>query len=89
MIISFDPNKERLNIKNHGIPLQKAKEMEWDTFISREDRRFAYGEIRMSGLGFIGLRLYNFVYVEQSDEHWRAISLRPATKQEMKYYAEA
>ena len=89
MHISFDPNKERLNIKNHGISLQEAEKLEWDTFISHEDSRFAYGEYRLSGMGFIGLRLYVLVYVEYDDEHWRAISLRPATKQEMNYYAEA
>jgi uncharacterized DUF497 family protein len=89
MNITCDPTKDALNIRNHHISLHEAKQIEWDTFIACEDSRFAYGEMRMIGFGYIGLTLYCLVYVEHDDENWRAISLRPATRKEINAYAEA
>jgi hypothetical protein len=84
-----DPKKDALNIRNHHISLNEAKRLERDTFIAAEDARFAYGEMRMIGFGYIGLMLYCLVYVEIDDENWRAISLRTATKREINDYAKA
>ena len=89
MNITFDPSKDALNIRQHGVSLEEANHLEWDTFFAEEDARFTYGEMRMTGYGYIGQTLYIFVYVEHDDENWRAISLRTATKQEVRYYAEA
>lgn len=89
MRIHFDPHKDQLNLRNHGISLRAAEQLEWDNFISTEDQRFDYGEQRMIGFGYIGLTLYCLVYVEYDDEHWRAISLRRATRQEIQAYANA
>lgn len=89
MNITCDPKKDALNIRNHRISLQEAEQMEWETFIAREDKRFVYGEMRMIGFGYIGLALYCLVYVEHDDENWRAISLRPATRREINDYAKA
>jgi uncharacterized DUF497 family protein len=37
MRIEFDPAKDVLNIKNHGLSLAVAAELEWDLLISHED----------------------------------------------------
>jgi len=89
MNVTCDPKKDALNIRNHHISLNEAKQMEWDTFIAREDVRFAYGEMRMVGFGYIGLTLYCLVYVEHDGDNCRAISLRAATKKEINDYAKA
>lgn len=89
MKISFDPKKDVLNIRNHHISLEAVRQLEWDTFIAKEDGRFAYGEQRMVGFGYIGRVLYCLVYVEHDDENWRVISLRTATKKEINDYANA
>lgn len=89
MNVTCDPKKDVLNIRNHRISLDEANRIEWDTFVAGEDRRFAYGELRMKGFGYIGLTLYCLVYVEHDDDNWRAISLRTATKREINDYAKA
>ncbi|OQX01098.1 MAG: hypothetical protein BWK73_47175 [Thiothrix lacustris] len=89
MNVTCDPKKDALNIRNHHISLNEAKRLEWDTFVAGEDARFAYGEMRMVGFGYIVLTLYCLVYVEIDDENWRAISLRTATKREINDYAKA
>ncbi len=88
MEITFDPKKDALNIRRHGISLQEAGELEWDTAIVREDNRYPYDEVRWLGLGYIGLFLYYVVFVDQGGT-LRIISLRKATNMEMKKYAKA
>lgn len=89
MQIEFDPKKDTLNRKKHGMTLAEAVNLEWDTLWSFEDDRFDYGEMRMIGFAYIGLRLYCVVYTEPDDTTWRVISLRLATKREVELYAKA
>lgn len=50
MQIEFDPVKDVLNIKNHGLSLATAAELEWDLLISRaDDTLHDYYEQRMVG----------------------------------------
>ena len=51
------------------------------------DQRRDYGEDRISGLGYIGDRLFYVVFVAR-DEERRIISLRKANQREVKRYAE-
>ena len=51
------------------------------------DQRNEYGEARMIGLGYIGDRLFNVVFVDRNEER-RIISLRKANPREVKRYAE-
>lgn len=50
------------------------------------DQRHGYGELRMIGIGYIGYRLFNVVFVERGEER-RIISLRKANQREVKRYA--
>jgi len=85
--IEFDPAKDAANIAKHGVSLQAAEGFDWDTAVEREDDRFDYGEARFVALGLIGDRLHVLVFTEGSHEHAvRAISLRPAEKQETRFY---
>lgn len=88
MEIEFDPAKDAANLAKHGVSLKAADDFDWDTALEREDDRFDYGEVRFVALGFIGDRLYVLVFTEGShDDAIRAISLRPAEKHEVRYYA--
>lgn len=89
MQIEFDPQKNANNLKKHGIALSEAQQLEWDTLWAFEDDRFCYGEQRMIGFAYIGLRLYCVVYTEVDEDTYRMISLRLATHAEIKRYAEA
>ncbi len=64
-----------------------AEEFDWDTALEREDDRFDCGEIRFVAIGLIGDRVHVLVFTGGSHEDAvRAISLRPAEKQEVRFY---
>jgi uncharacterized DUF497 family protein len=88
MQIEFDPAKDVLNIKNHGLSLATAAELEWDLLISHEDNTLHdYYEQRMVGFAPMGDTLYCVVFVEREADLIRIISLRIAEKYEVKRYA--
>ena len=87
MAIIFDPKKDVINRRKHGISLSAAAAFEWDTAVIWIDQRFHYSELRECGLGLIGNSLYFIVFVQRgSNEH--IISLRKANKAEVKHYAQ-
>jgi len=86
MQIEYDPDKDALNRRKHGISLDEAKRFEWDTALIEVDARFNYGEWRMTGLGYLGLRLVHITFVDRGDAR-RIISLRKANKREERHYA--
>ncbi|HEU4845252.1 MAG TPA: BrnT family toxin [Burkholderiaceae bacterium] len=89
MEITFDPEKDKLNRRKHGISLARAEDFEWGTAVSWSDQRFDYGELRTCAIGLIGASLYFLVYVE-SDEDVRVNSLRKANaKEEQRYVRQA
>lgn len=85
MEITFDPEKDKLNRRKHGVSLLRAADFEWDTAVSWLDQRFEYEELRMCAVGAIGVRLYFLVYVE-TDDSLRVISLRKANTTEVRRY---
>ncbi len=85
--IEFDPAKDDINRKKHGVSLTTAIDFDWDTALEREDDRFDYGEMRFVALGLIGNRLHVMAFAEGSAEDAvRIISLRKAEKHEMRFY---
>lgn len=87
MKITFDPTKDTANVSKHGISLADAAGFEWDSALTWPDERKDYGEARMGGIGYIGLRLYCVVFVDRDDGR-RIISLRKANSREVQRYAE-
>ncbi len=88
MKIDFDPAKNNANIAKHGVSLADAAFIEWETLWAKPDARRDYGELRMIGYAYIGLRLYCVVYTERKDTR-RIISLRKANLREVSQYAKA
>lgn len=87
MQIEFDPAKDKLNRSKHGVSLALAWELDWDAALVWVDGRFEYGELRMIALAPQTATLYYVAFVER-DEVRRVISLRPATRREVKHYVE-
>ncbi|MBF0137810.1 MAG: BrnT family toxin [Magnetococcus sp. DMHC-1] len=87
MKITFDPTKNAANIIKHDVSLDAASRIEWKTLYSKQDTRHDYGEERMIGYAYIGLRLFCVVYTDRDDVR-RIISLRKANAREVKYYAD-
>ena len=87
MQIEFDPVKDALNQKSHGVSLVMAGELEWDLLVCHADNtRHDYYELRMVGFAPIGCAVYCVVFVERDDDVMRVISLREATKKEARDY---
>jgi len=88
MEYEFDPEKDRLNQRKHGLPLMAADAFDWDSAHIREDDRFDYPEQRFEATGYIGFRLYVLIFCMNGDTV-RLISLRRAEKYEERRYAKA
>ncbi|MFC3111291.1 BrnT family toxin [Undibacterium arcticum] len=87
MEITFDPLKNQVNLKKHGVSLLEARIIDWETALVWRDDRREYGEVRECALGMIGDRVYCVVFVDR-EEARRIISLRKANLREAKYYVE-
>jgi uncharacterized protein len=86
MKITFDPKKDAINQIAHGMSLELAAQLDWDTLQYTPDTRRDYGELRMIGYAIMDLRLYCVVYVDRDDVR-RVISLRKANDREVTKYA--
>lgn len=86
MKVTFDSAKDQPNLSKHGVSLTEVESIEWDSAVVWADTRLDYGELRHIGLAYIGLRLFNVVFVDRPEGR-RIISLRKANR-EVKRYAE-
>ncbi len=88
MKFEWDENKNRENIKKHGISFERARSIFDYKVLTRIDDRFDYGEIREISLGLIeGMTIIAVVHTEREDKT-RIISARKANKEEKEVYNE-
>ena len=85
MQIEFDPAKDRINLEKHGISLAAAADVDLDSAIIIEDRRFDYGEARFLAYAPIFGRLH-VLWFTMRGTIVRAIGLRQANRRERKRY---
>ena len=81
MAITFDPKKDKLNRRKHGISLSAAAAFQWDSAVVWPDQRYHYSELRECAIGLIGYRLYHVTFVDRGNSR-RIISLRKANADE-------
>ncbi len=87
MRIEFDPHKDAANRARHGVSLALARELDWDAALAWVDDRFQYDEVRMIALAPKTNTLYYVAFVDRGSRR-RIISLRLATRSEVKHYVE-
>lgn len=87
MDVTFDRAKDASNQRKHGISLREAERFDIDSALFTEDTSQPYGEVRYNAVGWIGAALHYLTFTIRGTKV-RAISLRKATKQEEKLYAE-
>jgi uncharacterized protein len=87
MRIEFDPAKDKANRDKHGVSLAVATELDWDAALVWVDGRFECGEVRMIALAPKTHTLYYVAFFDRG-EICRVISLRHATRREVKHYVE-
>jgi len=93
MIVEWDENKNKTNLKKHGLSFEVAQWVFDDPLhISRQDRH-TNGEERWQTLGNIGglsiILVAHTVDDNKGNEIIRIISARKATKHERKHYEQA
>jgi uncharacterized DUF497 family protein len=85
MRIIFDPGKDGINYEKHGVRLDTANKLNWDSALNWQDLRRNYGEPRQCALAPLDDRLYFVAYVDRDDCR-RIISLRKANNREVRFY---
>ena len=87
MRIEFDPEKDAINQARHGVLLAMAWELDWEAALVWIDDRVEYDELRMIALAPRINILYYVAFVDRGNRRW-IISLRRATRREVKHYVE-
>jgi uncharacterized DUF497 family protein len=72
---------------DHGVSLALGNELDWDAALVWVDERFDYIELRMIALAPKTNTLYYVAFVDRGRVR-RIISVRRATRREVKYYVE-
>jgi len=85
MRITFDLAKDASNRIKHGVSLALARELDWDSALVWADDRYEYDELRMVALAPKTNTLFYVSFVDRGSLR-RIISLRPATRKEVKHY---
>jgi len=88
MRIEFDPAKDSANLASHGVSLTFAEQLDWDAALVWVDERFEYDELRMIALAPETATLYYVAFIERGEVR-RIVSLRRATRREVKHYVES
>ena len=86
MDITYDPAKNRRNIRERQLSFERAADFNFATAVIEIDHRRDYGEIRVVALGYLEARLHALCYVE-TETGIRVISFRKANSREIKRYA--
>jgi len=89
MYFEWDENKNRANIRKHGIDFNDAIDIFNHPVLTMADAREDYGEERWLALGWLKSIVGVVVYVERADDALRIISARKATKSEVKRYEQS
>ncbi len=86
MNFDWDEKKNKLNIKQHGLDFEFAKQLFNNNLFVVPDLRLDYKENRYIGYGKIEGRLMIVVYTERLPDIIRIISFRKANQRENKIY---
>ena len=87
MKFEWDENKNRENMRKHGIDFADAIEIFRHPMLTSLDDRRDYGEDRLKSIGLLSSTVAVVVYIEWDGENRiRLISARKALKHERKQY---
>ena len=86
MTYTWDEEKNRANIRKHGIDFLDVPAMFQHPMVTFLDQRKDYGEDRRIGMGILKTLLAVVVFTEPKPETIRIISARKATQHEERIY---
>jgi uncharacterized protein len=87
--IEWNEAKNRANIRKHGFDFADAEELLASPLLTMPDLREDYGEDRWITVGTLRETVVVLVLAELERDLLRVISLRKATPNEQKFYAQA
>ena len=87
-MLTWDEAKRASNLTKHGLDFADVIQFDFETSLHDIDDREAYGEVREIAVDWCGERLCVLVFVRRGDDEIRVISLREASKSEMRCYAD-
>lgn len=82
MKFEWNEEKNRLNIRKHGLDFFDAHKIFESPMLMNQDNRKDYGEDRFIGAGYINGRAMIIVFTKREPNTIRIISLRKANKRE-------
>ena len=83
---TWDPNKNAINARRHGIALEDAKRVFEGLTVEREDDRFDYGETRVYAIGLVNGLEITVIYTDRDDDERHLISAWRAEPHERRYF---
>lgn len=83
--MSYDPAKQKLNLRKRGIDLAECDAVFDEPMLTRKDDRDAYGEQRLISLAWLKNRVVVLVWTDR-DEEPHLISCREAETHEQEAY---
>ena len=86
MRYSWDPEKNRRNIRRHGVDFSDAISIFEGLTLERIDDREDYGEVRVYAVGEANGRVITVIYTDREDDERRIISAWKAEPQERRAY---
>ena len=86
MRFTWDPRKNAINVRRHGIAFQDAKRIFAGPTVEREDDRFDYGETRVYAIGLVEGMEITVIYTDRNDDERHLISAWRAEPHERRYY---
>ena len=86
MAIAYDPAKNARNIRERGLPFDRAAEFDFST--ATFDTEIRNGEMRRIAVGYLDKRLHLLCYIPKPDGI-RVISFRKTNEREAKLYGKA
>lgn len=89
MYFEWDEQKNKENIRKHGLDFADAWEIFQALILTALDTSEDYGEDRFIGIGFLRDRIVVVIYTEPEEDTIRLISLRKALKHERIKFEEA
>ena len=86
MQYTWNPEKDRNNIKRHKIAFEDEKQVFEGATVERVDNRFDYGEVRVYAIGLVeGLEI-TVIYTDRDNDERRIISAWRSEPHERRYY---
>jgi len=86
MRYTWNPEKNRSNVKRHKIAFEDAKRIFDGPTVERVDDRFEYGEIRVYAIGLVNGLEVTVIYTDRGDEERHIISAWRAEPHERRTY---